>query len=185
MFQILFSKQELQKWSSIGGDNSSHFADFAWNVFVFYMWSLNKCCCNCFVFCIWSNRIYMIVLASALSDITSLLLRCLRNQRCSCSWSCSWLCGSPVSVIVIVMFYCYCYQWNLRCCQASVLGGRGGQRLLWLRDLSQPLFKCSLNKNNNFGFHHIQLKNVVFFGWALWNVFKWGQFLFLHFNKPL
>ena len=77
---------------------------------------------------------------------TGLLRWCWRRRRCSCSWSCSWLCGSPVVVMIIFVFVLFSILLvvYLRRGKPCVLGGWGGQRLLWLCDLPQSLFKSPL-----------------------------------------
>ena len=72
---------------------------------------------------------------------TGLLRWCWRRRRCSCSWSCSWLCGSPV---VVSGLFCILLVVYLRRGKPCVLGSWGGQRLLRLCDLPQSLFKSPL-----------------------------------------
>ena len=72
---------------------------------------------------------------------TGLLRWWWRRRRCSCSWSCSWLCGSPV---VVSGLFCILLVVYLRRGKPCVLGGWGGQSLLWLCDLPQSLFKSPL-----------------------------------------
>ena len=97
-----------------------------------------------FPFGLWINAVVIVLhlvkfvdcfLASASSDITSLWPRCLRTPCCSCSWSGSWLCGSP-DIIVGRMYLLFFVGFDFDCKEPEELQGE----YLWkLRLATSPL----------------------------------------------